>query len=158
MIVVTPKKSKPHICPIRRDVPLPTRIVKLRHYGAEEAAKDKLKTRRQRIRRRAKGTSRLRRLEQLKENYHQNVNPHKRKRSYRLERKILLMIDPHCVWCECKLDETTATLEHVRPLSCGGANHFSNYALACRRCNNSRGSGDSPDEASPCSAPTAKTA
>lgn len=40
-----------------------------------------------------------------------------------------------CVYCGEKLNEASATLEHVVSIVCGGDNHLSNLALACRPCN-----------------------
>lgn len=40
-----------------------------------------------------------------------------------------------CVYCATRLDFDTATLDHVHPLSHGGAHHPGNVVLACARCN-----------------------
>jgi 5-methylcytosine-specific restriction endonuclease McrA len=40
-----------------------------------------------------------------------------------------------CVYCASALDFETATLDHVYPLSQGGAHHPGNVVLACIRCN-----------------------
>jgi len=40
-----------------------------------------------------------------------------------------------CVYCATQLDFDTATLDHVHPLSHGGAHHPGNVVLACVRCN-----------------------
>lgn len=40
-----------------------------------------------------------------------------------------------CVYCATPLDFETATLDHVHPLSHGGAHHPANVVLACTRCN-----------------------
>lgn len=40
-----------------------------------------------------------------------------------------------CVYCATALDFETATLDHVYPLSHGGAHHPGNVVLACTRCN-----------------------
>lgn len=40
-----------------------------------------------------------------------------------------------CVYCGTGLDFETATLDHVYPLSHGGAHHPGNVVLACNRCN-----------------------
>lgn len=52
-----------------------------------------------------------------------------------------------CAYCNCttKLkapddDPERATIDHVMPLSRGGGNSADNLALACRQCNNTKGS------------------
>lgn len=37
------------------------------------------------------------------------------------------------------VEPTSATIDHLRPLSKGGANAMYNTVLACRKCNNARG-------------------
>lgn len=49
-----------------------------------------------------------------------------------------------CCWCGCKMTEYqgrkhSATVEHVTPRSQGGSDHPDNYAVACSKCNNTRG-------------------
>lgn len=51
----------------------------------------------------------------------------------------------NCIYCGLKLTITpnqpnSMTLEHLKPLSRGGYNKRSNYAPACRGCNNGKGS------------------
>lgn len=46
---------------------------------------------------------------------------------------------PVCHWCGCQLLMTTATIEHLVPLSLGGSNQISNLSLACEPCNSARG-------------------
>ncbi len=53
----------------------------------------------------------------------------------------LLQQNPLCCWCKQLLTEQTATFEHLLPLSVGGTWKVSNLALACKTCNNERGSG-----------------
>ena len=48
-----------------------------------------------------------------------------------------------CCWCAHPLASEpdlphSPTIEHVVPLSQGGASHPDNYAVACRRCNEKR--------------------
>lgn len=48
-----------------------------------------------------------------------------------------------CCWCGCECGHGNATLEHVEPISKGGAEFdFENVAMACAKCNNSRGNGE----------------
>ena len=37
------------------------------------------------------------------------------------------------------LAPTCATLEHIKPLAAGGADHIDNLAVSCNRCNGRRG-------------------
>jgi len=60
-----------------------------------------------------------------------------RKRQRRKQQ--LLAHKPWCRWCGKKLSASTATIEHVQPLSLGGSNSRSNMELACRPCNSTRG-------------------
>ncbi len=54
-----------------------------------------------------------------------------------------------CCWCHEPMEfdwpppgvaraPNLATIEHIMPLSEGGANTYDNFALACDRCNSSR--------------------
>jgi hypothetical protein len=50
-----------------------------------------------------------------------------------------------CCWCgtQCVPEsdrQNSATIEHIQPRSLGGADDQENYAMACSRCNNKRGS------------------
>jgi 5-methylcytosine-specific restriction endonuclease McrA len=47
--------------------------------------------------------------------------------------------DRRCVYCAVPLCYETATLDHVHPLSLGGANHAGNLVTACGRCNRLKG-------------------
>jgi 5-methylcytosine-specific restriction endonuclease McrA len=49
-----------------------------------------------------------------------------------------------CYWCGVDDSDGALTLEHLRPLSQGGDEHVHNYALACERCNKSRGNHPRP--------------
>lgn len=57
----------------------------------------------------------------------------------RRHREVLLANDDHCHYCGTQLDERTATLDHVRPLSKGGPNARTNPVLSCRECNVRKG-------------------
>lgn len=63
----------------------------------------------------------------------------KRKSSYSRVKRRMLARSPYCHWCHIKLDEKTATLDHVIPLSRGGMDNASNWVLACSPCNAKRG-------------------
>jgi len=62
-----------------------------------------------------------------------------RKASYKRHRLRMLRVRPLCHWCNMRLDEKTATIEHVIPLSRGGLNNANNLKLACEPCNKKRG-------------------
>ncbi len=53
-------------------------------------------------------------------------------------RRRMLSENGRCQWCGAGLDETTATIEHLTPLSDGGTNAPDNLTLACRPCNEDR--------------------
>lgn len=61
-----------------------------------------------------------------------------RKRRYR---RLLMAGRPwiECHYCGCRLTLLTLTLEHVMPLSMGGAMGIKNIVAACRACNLARG-------------------
>ena len=44
-----------------------------------------------------------------------------------------------CIYCEKKLDEKTATSDHIIPISEGGNNTQVNLMVCCFECNNERG-------------------
>lgn len=46
---------------------------------------------------------------------------------------------PYCYYCNCKLAIHEATVDHVVPLSRGGAPGIENCVLACEPCNNKKG-------------------
>lgn len=45
-----------------------------------------------------------------------------------------------CAYCGVKLTRSTATYDHVVPLSRGGADSKYNLVWCCKRCNQSKGS------------------
>ncbi len=47
--------------------------------------------------------------------------------------------DRRCVYCASPLEFDVATLDHVHPLSHGGAHVAGNVVLACARCNRLKG-------------------
>jgi len=51
--------------------------------------------------------------------------------------------NPRCHYCTAPLNWKTATIDHKIRLKDGGADHRSNYALACKRCNEWRNECDS---------------
>lgn len=63
----------------------------------------------------------------------------RRKKNYTGAKRRLLRLDPHCFWCHRQLTMTTATFEHIIPLSCGGTNGRDNETIACADCNHGRG-------------------
>ena len=54
-------------------------------------------------------------------------------------RAALLHKDPHCKYCNKKLDFNNSTFDHIKPLCKGGDNHRDNLALACSNCNSQKG-------------------
>jgi 5-methylcytosine-specific restriction endonuclease McrA len=56
----------------------------------------------------------------------------------------MLKADPFCVWCHARLSYVTATVDHLLPRSKGGTNEPRNLALACVRCNSTRGNALAP--------------
>jgi len=66
------------------------------------------------------------------------VNRNGRKHHKELKKQLLLK-KPFCEWCNCKLEQETATLEHVIPLGRGGLDNPNNITLACKPCNDERG-------------------
>ncbi len=60
------------------------------------------------------------------------------RRKRRVRRK-MLQVWPWCCWCGKKLDEATATIEHIIPHAKGGSHHKTNLTLACEPCNSHRG-------------------
>jgi 5-methylcytosine-specific restriction endonuclease McrA len=44
------------------------------------------------------------------------------------------------MWCETRLTAQTATLEHLISRKYGGTLRWGNLVLACKKCNNKRGS------------------
>ena len=67
-----------------------------------------------------------------------------RQSNYGARKLIMLKKSDRCHWCGKKLTINTATLEHIIPLSRGGLDNANNWALACKKCNNERGS-DMPE-------------
>lgn len=61
-----------------------------------------------------------------------------RKSSYKGIRRRLLKQNPLCYWCKKQLTASSATVDHVIPLSKGGTNGFDNFVLACKACNTDR--------------------
>jgi 5-methylcytosine-specific restriction endonuclease McrA len=51
----------------------------------------------------------------------------------------LLRKRPVCFYCGCRLNEETATMDHVVPSCNGGGTDFENLVLSCRDCNRSKG-------------------
>ena len=58
-----------------------------------------------------------------------------RKPTYREDKKVLLARNPHCMHCGRHLTSRIATIEHIVPISRGGADHPNNWGLACLECN-----------------------
>lgn len=60
-----------------------------------------------------------------------NVRHRNKKRKLRLIRER----GPTCEFCHNEFTPERLTIEHVRPISCGGTNDPGNIALACGPCN-----------------------
>lgn len=61
------------------------------------------------------------------------------KKNNREIRRELLIEDPYCYYCGCRLTLDDSTLDHAIPLSKGGTNEWSNLVLACYECNQDKG-------------------
>ena len=69
----------------------------------------------------------------------------RRKGHYRVDKRKMMAIDPHCHWCRKRLtmkigQPNQATLDHKIPLALGGLDNANNWVLACHPCNHDRGS------------------
>jgi len=51
-----------------------------------------------------------------------------------------------CMYCAARFSERHLTRDHIKPVSQGGADIWSNVVAACRRCNNHKG-GRTPEQA-----------
>ena len=60
-------------------------------------------------------------------------NGHQRK--LKLREKLAEAQNWRCCYCGKNLEKHEATIEHVVPLRQGGANNWSNMAIACSPCN-----------------------
>lgn len=71
---------------------------------------------------------------------HRHARPRESHRQ-RLKRIRLQLLQecPKCLYCGCWLDEGTATIDHLHPLSKGGTSHIKNLVLACKKCNQAKG-------------------
>lgn len=56
-----------------------------------------------------------------------------------MRRTALRDCSQRCVYCATRLDQHTATLDHVMPLSQGGAHDPGNLVVACGPCNRLKG-------------------
>lgn len=54
-------------------------------------------------------------------------------------KNVRLAANPFCHWCDKPLDKSTATADHLIPLSRGGPNEDWNIVIACLKCNKMRG-------------------
>lgn len=54
-------------------------------------------------------------------------------------KELVILMGATCHYCGCELDDATATLEHIWPVSRGGSNRLLNLVLACFLCNLERG-------------------
>ena len=61
-------------------------------------------------------------------------------KNWRAIRLAMWLSSPHCHWCYRKLKFSQTTIEHLRPRSHGGWDNTKNLAIACKGCNNRRGS------------------
>jgi 5-methylcytosine-specific restriction endonuclease McrA len=50
--------------------------------------------------------------------------------------------NPKCIYCNCKLNTTNATTDHIIPISKGGNNCQVNLVVVCHDCNSQRGNLD----------------
>ena len=54
--------------------------------------------------------------------------------------------DYTCQYCSCKLDYSTATVDHILPRGKGGKHEWTNVATSCLKCNRKKGN-RTPSEA-----------
>ena len=52
---------------------------------------------------------------------------------------LLIRDDYQCVYCQCELDLSTTTIDHVTPTSKGGKTTWENCVSACSKCNHEKG-------------------
>lgn len=65
----------------------------------------------------------------------------KRRKNYKRIREVLFNRGHTvCEWCENPLTPKNSTIEHIIPLKVGGLDHENNMTLACKSCNEKRGS------------------
>ncbi|GHU51689.1 HNH endonuclease [Clostridia bacterium] len=63
-----------------------------------------------------------------------------RRRLTKAERhRILKKTNGHCAYCGCELMYEDMQIDHVVPISCGGADADNNMLPACRSCNHYKG-------------------
>lgn len=55
------------------------------------------------------------------------------------KRNIFLRDEYHCQYCGCEVNEASATLDHVHPISQGGKTTWENSTTACKPCNYRKG-------------------
>lgn len=60
-------------------------------------------------------------------------------RKQALRKSALRDCGQRCVYCGARLDQHTATLDHVSPLARGGAHEIGNLVSACAPCNRLKG-------------------
>lgn len=70
--------------------------------------------------------------------------PEKRSKGSRDKRRKMLKKIKTCNWCAKPLTLDTSTIEHIVPLARGGLDCANNRTLACKECNELRGS-DMPE-------------
>lgn len=51
------------------------------------------------------------------------------------KRNVFLRDDYACQYCGCEVNDQTATLDHVHPISQGGKSTWTNLSTACKPCN-----------------------
>lgn len=64
----------------------------------------------------------------------------KQKTQVRFSKGNVFLRDQYCcLYCSCSVNRTTATLDHVIPVSRGGKTEWSNIVTACAACNTKKG-------------------
>jgi hypothetical protein len=58
--------------------------------------------------------------------------------SYAKHKHRLMKVNPRCRWCGVLLTKSSATIDHIIPLSKGGSNFPDNLTLSCFDCNQSK--------------------
>lgn len=64
----------------------------------------------------------------------------KKKATVRFSKSNVFLRDFYtCQYCGCQVNKTTATLDHVLPVSAGGKTNYENTVTACSDCNAKKG-------------------
>jgi 5-methylcytosine-specific restriction endonuclease McrA len=79
------------------------------------------------------------RLKNQNRNYRKKYNTTPGDRLTTTQIEYLTEIYTHCAYCDTPLTPDNTHIEHIQPLSKGGAHSIDNVVLACKNCNLSKG-------------------